>query len=168
MTQMIQNTAQNTAQSTSETRKARRAAHRAGMEGLRGKLLRMLGQDQRGAAAVEFAFIMPILLLMFSGILQFGSVMFLENHMTNVAREASRRVAVGELTEAAAATMVQDVLVNWGVTYQVTVATADADDGNQDVTVAISLPLSEAALIDVLGLFDTGNLSTSVTMRMES
>jgi Flp pilus assembly protein TadG len=160
MTQMIQNTAK----STSETRKARRAA----AKGLRGKLLRMLGQDQRGAAAVEFAFIMPILLLMFSGILQFGSVMFLENHMTNVAREASRRVAVGELSQADAATMVQDKLVNWGVTYQVSVATADVDDGNENVTVAISLPLSDAALIDVLGLFDTGSLSTSVTMRMES
>ncbi len=160
MTQMIQNTAK----SAVETRKARRAV----MGGLRGKLLRALGQDQRGAAAVEFAFIMPILLVMFSGILQFGTVMFLENHMTNVAREASRRVAVGELTEADAATMVQGALVNWGVTYTVSIATEDADDGNEDVTVAISLPLSDAALMDVLGLFDTGNLSTSVTMRMES
>ena len=164
MTQMIQNTAK----SVNETRKARRAGHRAGTKGLRGTLLRALGQDQRGAAAVEFAFIMPILLLMFSGILQFGSVMFLENHMTNVAREASRRVAVGELTETDAATMVQGALVNWGVTYEVSVATADAGNGNQDVTVAISLPLSDAALMDVLGLFETGNLSTSVTMRMES
>ncbi len=164
MTQVIQNTAK----STPETRKARRAGRRAGTKGLRGTLLRALGQDQRGAAAVEFAFIMPVLLLMFSGILQFGSVMFLENHMTNVAREAARRVAVGELTEADAATMVQSALVNWGVTYEVTIDTEDADDGNEDVTVAISLPLSDAALMDVLGLFDTGNLSTSVTMRMES
>ncbi len=135
---------------------------------LRGSLLRALGKDQRGAAAIEFAFIMPVLLLLFSGILQFGSVMFLENHMTNVAREASRRVAVGELSQADAATMVQSNLVNWGVTYQVSIATEDADDGNQDVTVAISLPLSEAALMDILGLFDTGSLSTTVTMRMES
>jgi hypothetical protein len=161
MTQPIQNTAKS-AIDTPKPRKGRRS--------LRGKLLRALGQDQRGAAAVEFAFIMPILLLMFSGILQFGSVMFLENHMTNVAREASRRVAVGELAEADAATMVQGALVNWGVTYDVTITTEEAedDDDNEDVTVAISLPLSAAALIDVLGLFENGNLSTSVTMRMES
>jgi Flp pilus assembly protein TadG len=137
-------------------------------KGLRGKLLRTLGRDQRGAAAVEFAFIMPILLLMFSGILQFGSVMFLENHMTNVAREASRRVAVGDLTQADAATAVQGALVNWGVTYEVSVATADVGGGNQDITVGISLPMSDAALMDVLGLFESGNLSTTVTMRMES
>ena len=159
MTQVTQNTAKN----APETRKAHQAP-----TGLRGTLPRALGRDQRGAAAVEFAFIMPILLLMFSGILQFGSVMFLENHMTNVAREASRRVAVGELTEADATTMVQGALVNWGVTYQVSVATVDTGDGNQDVTVGISLPLSDAALMDVLGLFETGDLSTSVSMRMES
>ncbi len=164
MTQPIQNTRN----SAFESRKARRAGHRVGMGGLRGTLLRALGRDERGAAAVEFAFIMPIMLLIFSGILQFGSVMFLENHMTNVAREASRRVAVGELSEADAATMVQGSLINWGVTYEVSVATADTEDGNEDITVGISLPLSEAALMDVLGLFETGSLSTSVTMRMES
>ncbi len=160
MTQVIQNTAT----SATETRKARRA----GSKGLRGTLLRALGRDQRGAAAVEFAFIMPILLLIFSGILQFGSVMFLENHMTNVAREASRRGAVGELTETEARPKAQAALVNWGVTYEVNVATADAGGGNQDIVVAISLPLSDAALMDVLGLFATGDLSTTVTMRMES
>ena len=95
MTQVIQTTAK----SATETRKARRAA----VKGLRGTLLRALGQDERGAAAVEFAFIMPILLVMFSGILQFGSVMFLENHMTNVARGASRPVAGGGLCAAAPA-----------------------------------------------------------------
>ena len=160
MTQPIQNTRN----SAFESRKARRA----GTQGLRGTLLRALGRDERGAAAVEFAFIMPIMLLIFSGILQFGSFMFLENHMTKVARAASRRVAVGELSEADAATMIQGSLLNWGVTYEVSVATADTEDGNEDITVGISLPLSEAALMDVLGLFETGSLSTSVTMRMES
>ncbi len=154
MTQMIQDTAK----SAIDTPK-----------GLRGTLLlRRLGKDQSGAAAVEFVFILPILLLLFSGILQFGSVMFLDNHMTNVAREASRRVAVGELTETEATTMVQAALVNWGVTYDVNISTADAGGGNQNVVVDISLPLADAALMDVLDLFQTGDLSTTVTMRMES
>ncbi len=152
MTQMIQDTAK----SAIDTPK-----------GLR-RTLRRLGKEEGGAAAVEFVFILPILLLLFSGILQFGSVMFLDSHMTNVAREASRRVAVGELTETDATTMVQAALVNWGVTYDVNVATADAGGGNQNVVVDISLPLADAALMDVLGLFATGDLSTSVTMRMES
>ncbi len=134
----------------------------------RAKGLRALWRDRDGVAAVEFAFILPILLLLFSGIVQFGSIMFLENHMTNVARETSRRVAVGELAQADASSSAQQALVNWGVTYDVDVDTVDVGGGNQDITVTISLPMAEAALMDVLGVFQSGNLTAAVTMRMES
>jgi len=143
-------------------------ARDAGSTRARAKALRALWRDRGGAAAVEFAFILPILLLLFSGIVQFGSIMFLENHMTNVARETSRRIAVGELSQAEAASSAQQALVNWGVTYQVSIAATDAGDGNEDITVAISLPMSEAALMDVLGVFQSGNLTAAVTMRQES
>ena len=140
----------------------------AGSRAARAKGWRTLWRDRDGAAAVEFAFILPILLLLFSGIVQFGSIMFLENHMTNVARETSRRVAVGELNETDAESSAQQALVNWGVTYQVSVTPSSAGGGNQDITVAISLPMAEAALMDVLGVFQSGNLTAAVTMRQES
>ena len=146
-------------------------ARRAGWTAPRAKGLRALWRDRGGVAAVEFAFILPILLMLFSGIVQFGSIMFLQNHMTNVARETSRRIAVGELAQADAVSSAQQALVNWGVTYEVsvaTVATADVGSGNQDITVAISLPMAEAALMDVLGVFQNGNLTAAVTMRQES
>ncbi|MCH8112223.1 MAG: pilus assembly protein [Proteobacteria bacterium] len=129
--------------------------------------MRSCWRSERGVAAVEFAFILPILLMLFSGIVQFGSIMFLENHMTNVARETSRRIAVGELAQADAASSAQQALVNWGVTYEVSVAATDVGGGNQDITVAISLPMAEAALMDVLGVFQSGNLTAVVTMRQE-
>ena len=129
---------------------------------------RALWRDRDGAAAVEFAFILPILLLLFSGIVQFGAIMFLENHMTNVARETSRRIAVGELTQADAESSAQQALVNWGVNYQVSITPSSAGGGNQNITVAISLPMREAALMDVLGVFQSGNLTAAVTMRQES
>ncbi len=143
-------------------------ARRAGCNGARAKGLRALWRDRDGAAAVEFAFILPILLLLFSGIVQFGSVMFLENHMTNVARETSRRVAVGELAQADAVSSAQQALVNWGVNYEVTAATVDMGGGNQGIAVAISLPMADAALMDLLGVFQSGNLIATVTMRQES
>ena len=143
-------------------------ARRAGWTAARAKGLRALWRDRDGAAAVEFAFILPILLLLFSGIVQFGSIMFLENHMTNVARETSRRIAVGELAQADAASSAQQALVNWGVTYEVSVVTTDVGGGNQDIAVAISLPMADAALMDVLGVFQGGNLTAVVTMRQES
>ncbi len=142
-------------------------ARDAGSTRARAKGLRALWRDRDGVAAVEFAFILPILLLLFSGIVQFGSIMFLENHMTNVARETSRRIAVGELAQADAESSAQQALVNWGVTYDVSVATVDVGGGNQDIAVTISLPMSEAALMDVLGVFQSGNLTAAVTMRQE-
>ncbi len=143
-------------------------ARRAGWTAPRAKGLRALWRDRDGATAVEFAFIVPILLLLFSGIVQFGAIMFLESHMTNVARETSRRIAVGELAQGDAVSSAQQALLNWGVTYEVSVATIDVGGGNQDIAVAISLPMREAALMDVLGVFQSGNLTAAVTMRQES
>ncbi len=140
----------------------------AGSTATRAKGWRTLWRDRDGVAAVEFAFILPILLLLFSGIVQFGSIMFLENHMTNVARETSRRVAVGELAQADASSSAQQALVNWGVNYDVSVTSVDVGGGNQDIAVAISLPMAEVALMDVLGVFQSGNLTAAVTMRQES
>jgi Flp pilus assembly protein TadG len=53
--------------------------------------------NRSGAALLEFAFLTPILMLLVTGIIQFGSLFFLENNMTNVARDAVRRLAVGDL-----------------------------------------------------------------------
>ena len=142
-------------------------ARDAGRNGTRAKGWRALWRGRDGAAAVEFAFIMPILLLLLSGIVQFGGIMFLENHMTSVARDATRKIAIGDLTEADAPSAVQQSLMNWGVTYDVDVALVDAGGGDQDITVTISLPMSEAALMDVLGVFQSGNLTAAVTMRQE-
>ncbi len=141
---------------------------KATTKGTRAKGLCALWRDRDGVAAIEFAFILPILLLLFSGIVQFGSILFLENHMTDVARETSRRIAVGELAQADAASSVQQALVNWGVNYDVLVTVSNAGGGNQDITVAISLPMREAALMDVLSVFQSGNLTAAVTMRQES
>ncbi len=142
-------------------------ARGAGSKEICGKLWRACRMNQAGATAVEFAFVMPILLLMFSGIVQFGSVMFLENHMTSVARDATRKIAIGDLAQADAESTVQQSLVNWGVNYDVQALITDAGGGNEDITVTIRLPMSEAALIDVLGVFQNGTLTAAVTMRKE-
>ncbi len=149
-------------------RKRGTKARGAGSKEICGKLWRACRMNEAGATAVEFAFIMPILLLMFSGIVQFGSIMFLENHMTNVARDATRKIAIGDLAQADAESAVQQSLVNWGVNYDIDVLAVDVGGGVLDFTVVISLPMSEAALIDVLGVFQNGTLTASVTMQQES
>jgi Flp pilus assembly protein TadG len=56
---------------------------------------------QRGATAVEFALLAPILFLLVVGLLQWGLYFWAAQGGSNAAREAARRAAVGDLTACA-------------------------------------------------------------------
>ena len=121
---------------------------------------RSLLRNQRGATAVEFALTLPILMVVLTGIIQMGGVFFLKNNMMSVADDTARRVIVGELTATQAKTHAENVLINWGVTFNVQVT----EPGN-DVVVNITAPLSEAVIVDYLDLFASGTLEAEVTAR---
>lgn len=57
---------------------------------------------ERGAAAVEFALVLPILLLLVFGIVQYGFYFWAMQGGTSAAREAARRAAVGDPAECTA------------------------------------------------------------------
>ncbi len=125
-------------------------------------------RGEAGVAAVEFGLILPVLVLMLTGIIQFGMLMFVQNQMTNVARETSRRLAVGELTTAAAQQYARGSLVFPSANFTVAVTGPDPASPNpKDITVDIRVPFSEVSLVDILGLFQSGTLRASVTMRQE-
>ncbi len=123
-------------------------------------------KDESGVAAIEFGFIATIAVTLFAGMVQFGFVLFIENHMADVARDAARRFAVGESDQSETVQFAQDSLLNWGVTYTV-IVTPPNPPTNNDVDVQVSLPMSSVAIIDMLGLFQSGTLSASVTMLTE-
>jgi Flp pilus assembly protein TadG len=49
-----------------------------------------MGEDERGASAVEFALILPIFLLLIFGIVQYGTIFLVKNQMTQAASDAAR------------------------------------------------------------------------------
>lgn len=127
-----------------------------------------LCKDRSGVAVIEFALIAPIVIALFTGIIQFGFILFIQNHMVDVARDSARRFAVGETDQSETVQFAQDSLLNWNVTYTVTVTPPDpSDPDDNDVTVDISLPRSHAAIADIFGLFQSGTLVASVTMLTE-
>ena len=111
---------------------------------------RRFWRNERGVAAVELAFILPVLVLMLSGVIQLGSLIFLQNHMSNVARDVARRVAVNDLTETQGETQIQNDLYDWGINYTVTVTLPNPLDPNDtDVVVNISAPMSDVISVSV-------------------
>jgi Flp pilus assembly protein TadG len=54
-----------------------------------------LGPGERGAAAAEFALLMPILLLLLFGIIDFGRMLNAQITLTQAAREGARAQAFG-------------------------------------------------------------------------
>lgn len=51
-------------------------------------------RDERGGAMVEFALVVPLLLVLLMGIIEFGRVWNTEHVMTDAAREGARRAVV--------------------------------------------------------------------------
>jgi Flp pilus assembly protein TadG len=70
-------------------------------------------QKQNGVAAIEFAFVLPILLMLVFGIVEFGIILYDKAMITNASREAARAAIVyrnpgEELTCADIITIVND------------------------------------------------------------
>ena len=59
---------------------------------IRGAMAR---RDQEGAAAVEFALLLPLLVLLLFGMIEFGLAFNTRIQATNAAREAARQAVVG-------------------------------------------------------------------------
>jgi Flp pilus assembly pilin Flp len=55
----------------------------------------MAQRDEEGAAAVEFAFLLPLLVILLFGFIQFGVALNTRIQATNAAREAARAAVVG-------------------------------------------------------------------------
>ena len=96
-------------------------------------------KDQRGAAAVEFALVLPIFVALVFGIIQYGYYFWTAESANSAAREAARRVVVGDCwdntkmtnyirSQAPNTTAASKTATNVGVGKNVTVTvTADSD-----------------------------------------
>ena len=148
---------------------------------------------QRGASAVEFAIVLPLLLVFVFGIIEFGILLYDKAIITNASREGAR-VAIrafwqdtngdgkGDVAALYPATAVENVAENYAASRLIKFSsdTPNADvtestvDGIDYRTVTVSYGHSFLVLPNVLGtLFSGGtipgtiSLNAATTMRME-
>ena len=96
------------------------------------------GRGRRGAAAVELAVVLPVLLATTMGIVEFGRAMMVSNLLSTAAREGAREGALPYQSN----TEVLPVVVNRLKANGVTVTTSDVkvcvNDAEKDASTAVS------------------------------
>jgi hypothetical protein len=126
-------------------------------------------ESRRGVSLIESAFIIPIMMSLIFGAIEFGTLLHMRHTMLHAAREGARALAVQGATTGQAVADVQALLPGDPADFDFEVtATAPAPDSlDRDVVVEVSLPYADASLGDMFGLFGDDRMVVSVTMRSE-
>ncbi len=128
---------------------------------------RTSGSRKRGAAIVEFAVVLPLLLLLLFGIVEFGWLFMVRQTLVNAAREGCRIAVLSTATEGDRATRIGDVMEPFGVAGG-GMWTFTASDITAEIQwVKISMPASAIALTGTFILSDGIQLEGECSMRKE-
>ncbi|MGH7229998.1 MAG: TadE/TadG family type IV pilus assembly protein [Nitrospiraceae bacterium] len=127
--------------------------------------------DERGAAAVEFAILLPVLMLILFGIIEFGLIMYSREVITNASREGAR-AGIVQATAKPTTGQIQAVVTNYltgtgvdpnAVTINVAGAGLTAPNTLQ---VTVNYPYN-FFVPGILGLGSSINLTGQTVMRHE-
>ncbi|MBT2500744.1 pilus assembly protein [Agromyces sp. ISL-38] len=95
--------------------------------------------DDRGAAAVEFALVLPLLLVLVLGILEFGRVFNIQIALSNAAREGARYMAVHDDPAAATGAAIAAALIDPEISSGQVSITPSSCDGLEDASVEVTI-----------------------------
>lgn len=132
--------------------------------GLRPKSCR----GRRGVSLVESAFMIPILMSLIFGAIEFGSVLHMRHTMLHAAREAARALAVQGGSPSQAVSIARTMLPSSeDLDFEINATQPSLYAQQRNVEVEISLPFKQASLGDMFGIFGDDDMTIRVTMRSE-
>jgi Flp pilus assembly protein TadG len=141
--------------------------------------VRSIGRDTRGQAVIEFALVLPLLLVLMISVWEFARAWNIQQVLTDAAREGARVAVVGHGNGLAAATL--ETNATNAINGALSIAAIDPDDADIEVvgeeggrgdptTVSIALPYKFSFLGPLMN-WSIGKssltLRTSITMRNE-
>lgn len=126
-------------------------------------MIKRFRKNEKGQGLVEFALILPILLLLLVAIVDFGWMIFVKTNLNNAAREGARVYAVNESEDEAKAAAAS-YLGFLPDSYTISIATTPLVDYNQSGICTVSSDVNP-----LVGLIFSNPLSmeSSAQMRLE-
>ncbi len=140
--------------------------------------IRQFSRSTSAAALVEFAIVLPILLLLVFGVVDFGRALYTANNLTSAVREGARLASAQispDPTVAASKAAVQTAVTNYVVAFggnpgnpTVTESFSGAPPALQTITVTIvNYPFTPITPLASLAGLGTIQMSPSATFRWE-
>lgn len=128
-----------------------------------GCVIRRFWADEHGTATIEFVLWVPVFATILVAAID-ATVLYLHHtEMWNVSRDVARRVAVGDISEADAAQIVEEELYLYSSAYHV----ATSDPAHLDVQIMIQTKVSDASIFGFFEPILDKYLTAMVTMRRE-
>jgi len=128
----------------------------------------------RGQNLVEFALVLPLLLIMFMGIFDFGWILNQQIQMDNAIRQAARSGAVGDTNaeiiasiHAALTFTVPDSAITIDVRNSAGVSIGNPNDRTPDNRIYVKLQRNNVPLVTPLGSFITGLTAINLHSQAE-
>ena len=122
-----------------------------------------------GVAAVEFAVVVPVFLLLLLGMIEFGRAIMVQQMLTNASREGARLGVLDGTTTAQVRTTVENYLTT--IEGETTAVNPDPP-GNagfgQPVSVTVSVGFDQVSWLSSPMFLGGRNLSATTVMRRES
>lgn len=120
-----------------------------------------------GASAVELAIVLPVLLLLICGIMDFGNIYYQLHTVNAAAREGARKTAVSQTLSTAVTDTTNFIQTNYNTLFQVNVDPSPPVSG-QNVTVTVTSPVN--IITPIISCFLPSNPCTvtgKTVMRVE-
>jgi Flp pilus assembly protein TadG len=127
------------------------------------------GRDRPGTAVVEMAIVLPLLLMLTIGAIEYGLLFLNAQQITNAARQGARIAILNYANaEADARALINSLLGDDAPTVNITSAAIPGDpDGRTKVTVTISVNTANLPVVSTTLFPMPDKLGASVTMACE-
>ncbi len=129
-------------------------------------------RSESGASAVEFALLLPVLMMVLFGIIEFGMALYRQSILTNASREGARLgivLSVPPITNAAVDAKIDAYLTAAGINPGTVTRNTPVLTGGtgSNVTVTLTLPYTYVVLPGLTSITPTINLVAQTVMRHE-